>query len=310
MEKEDQGNIILVHKGALGDFLIAWPLFLSIRSRFPGADIYWHGREAFLPWLEPLGIHKVGPGLGNALDSLYSRSCWPEALQGYTVFWFGLDKVTVPAHRDLVYLTGIETCQCIHVRTTYAAQLETQGIPFRNDWHEVWLRHFSEDHPPEHALIFPGSGHHFKNWSLENFVWAAQHLEQSGLQAKLVLGPAEENLDLPDSAPEHILCRDLAELQRLIQKSVLLVGNDSGPMHLGAMFQVPGLVLFGPTPTYRWAPQGMQHLESPAECAPCTATARINCSHPICMSSISREQVRLDLDKLLRGLNYFPSRFL
>ena len=43
-------------------------------------------------------------------------------------------------------------------------------------------------------------------------------------------------------------------LPELMSRAALVVGNDSGPMHLAAAMNVPVLALFGPTDPRRYGP--------------------------------------------------------
>ncbi|WP_291319873.1 glycosyltransferase family 9 protein [Desulfonatronospira sp.] len=300
MKKNTSDNIIFVHKGALGDFLLAWPALLSIRTFFRQAEIFWHGRDAFLPWLHPLGIKKAPYQAASALDGLYSSTGWPRALNKTTVFWFGVDRITVAcSHPQLFFLTAVSSAKIRHVRNNYIHQLHNLNIPFNRKWQETWMDLFAANASREMALIFPGSGNPAKNWPLQNFLWAGECFKNAGYKTLLVLGPAEEKLDLSGSRLKQMRCTTLEELQGLILKSRILLGNDSGPMHLGAMFNKPGLVLFGPTPLRIWRPPGMRALKSPAHCAPCSTTARIRCQQPTCMQAVTRKHFRAWMDNFL-----------
>ena len=87
-------NILIVHNGALGDFICAWPGIYAIVRYFEqqnrAYNFWFSGRESSLHWLKPLGFSKVSFGIKNALDGLYLDPKWPQALEGPTVFWFGL----------------------------------------------------------------------------------------------------------------------------------------------------------------------------------------------------------------------------
>ena len=295
------GNIILVHKGALGDFLLAWPSFLSIRSRFSKAEVFWHGRGEFFSWLKPLGIFKVDSMTARSLDSLYSRPEWPEEVKGFTVFWFGLDRITVPqVHPALFYLKGIDHHLPRHVRKAYATKLQALGIPFRHDWHKTWNKLFDGSAGKRQpVLIFPGSGNSKKNWPLKNYIWIYEQLNNRKHDVRIVLGPADRHLRLDLQEINPVYCDALEQLQKLIIQSRLCLGNDSGPMHLASMHRVPGLVLFGPTSLARWRPSGLKTIKSREACAPCSSIARIECAEAKCMSAIKKEQVLAILCKML-----------
>ncbi|WP_291323756.1 glycosyltransferase family 9 protein [Desulfonatronospira sp.] len=302
MQNITYGNIILAHKGALGDFLLAWPVFLSIRAQFPEAQVYWHGKDAFLPWLGPIGIKKLHSAYISALDGLYSSTRWPETLDGFKVFWFGLDRVTIPgSFHELLFLKAVQPGEHRHVRRSYINSLNELGISYKKDWHLDWINLFGRHTAGRKVLLFPGSGNPAKNWPLERFLDTARYFEQEGFSAVVVLGPAEEHLQIPGDL-QQARCTSLKELQNLVLEACLMLGNDSGPMHLGAMFKKPGLVLFGPTPVSVWRPEGIQVLKTPADCAPCSWTARIRCSNPICMAAIDQRHVKSWGDKFLNRL--------
>ncbi|MBG0775571.1 MAG: glycosyltransferase family 9 protein [Desulfovibrionaceae bacterium] len=67
---------IIVHRGALGDFLCAWPALRSLAARFPGA--LWAGRAAYGPWVESLGLAPCPGPLRAALDRAYGADAPPE----------------------------------------------------------------------------------------------------------------------------------------------------------------------------------------------------------------------------------------
>ena len=87
-------NILIVHNGALGDFLCAWPGILAIVQHLKQAGSPQHfwfaGRDSSLHWLKPLGIVKAPAPVLAAVDSLYFEAQWPKALADTSVFWFAL----------------------------------------------------------------------------------------------------------------------------------------------------------------------------------------------------------------------------
>ena len=72
-----------------------------------------------------------------------------------------------------------------------------------------------------------------------------------------VLGPAEEDrgLALPEGETAQ-RPQSLDELSALLRAARLVVGNDSGPVHLAALHGVPTLAIFGPTDPRAWRPLG------------------------------------------------------
>ena len=84
----------------------------------------------------------------------------------------------------------------------------------------------------------------------------------------------------------------LEVLLALIQKSRLMITNDSGPMHLAAAVETPTCALFGPTSAGKTGPYGNIHqiFQSQVDCSPCFKRV---CPLPkqICLNDISSGQI-------------------
>jgi heptosyltransferase-2 len=64
---------------------------------------------------------------------------------------------------------------------------------------------------------------------------------------------------------------DLSCLAEIIKRSVCMITNDSGPMHLSAALKVPVFALFGPETPQLFAPLGDNHtvFYKQLYCSPC-----------------------------------------
>ena len=151
------------------------------------------------------------------------------------------------------------------------------------------------------AVLVPGAGWPGKQWPAEWFAAIGDRLRREAGFAVVLAG----------SAGEAELCRSvaarmrepaaslagktsLAQLAALLAQAGLFVGNDSGPMHLAACFQIPSVVCFGPTIASKWAPRHararvLQH----EDCAGCVSWHfRASCLHGNrCMKSIAADEV-------------------
>jgi len=115
------------------------------------------------------------------------------------------------------------------------------------------------------TLIHPGSGSPDKNWAIEGFVELAERLRSLGHRVVWILGPAETNL--ASSLSGEVIDRpSLQALAATLARSRLFVGNDSGVSHLAAATGAPTLVLFGPTSSSVWLPDGprVQAVRAPS----------------------------------------------
>lgn len=290
--------VVLVHRGALGDFLTAWPAVYGIYRFFQDHQLYWIGDPDRLTWLAPLGVRACPADLRQGFEALFSPRPGSSDLAGARLFWFGLAGMPpVQGYPGLVFLRGLDPERQVPVWREYAAQLESRGIPRQDRWLDAWQRLFPRVPLPGSpaVLLFPGAGHRAKMWPLVQFFDLARRIRESGLQPRFVFGPVEtdQGLDTAGFAVERP--RSLAELHQLVLGAQGVVGCDSGPMHLAGMSGVPGVVLFGPASVERWAPVGLSVVRAGIECSPCTMDGRIACKDPRCMALIHQHTVWREL---------------
>lgn len=281
--------------------MLGWPCVLSIRRAFPRSRVYWAGADNLLFWLTPLNIIKLPGGLAKEIQKLYHTRKWPQSLSDIKVFWFGIHRVTTAClDNRLIFLRGVEESNKAGFTKTCINQLKKNGIPAEADWEKTWNDYFGPITNPEHVLIFPGSGNRKKNWPLKKYICLAEALQKEGLIIKFILGPVEQEQGLEISGFNSIICKNYEHLQELIKKSLFIVGNDCGPMHLAGMFNVPGIALFGPTAQEIWGPHGIDIVSSPRSCCPCSRNGIIECPDPVCMNEIEVDKVMDVIHKRLQ----------
>jgi heptosyltransferase-2 len=145
-----------------------------------------------------------------------------------------------------------------------------------------------------------------KRWPASRFGRLAAALAARGLQPIVVLGPGEESLarELCEASDRRLPVvgprLDVAGLAGVISGLTMLVCNDSGPMHLAAVFGIPTVAIFGPSEPSRTAPLGDGHevLCRDIECSPGTAP-RCPHEHQSCMRDVSVGEVEAALMRVL-----------
>jgi ADP-heptose:LPS heptosyltransferase len=305
---------ILVHKGGLGDFLQAWPTIHALRCTWPDSEFLWAGRESRRFWLDPLRIGACPPRLRQAVDSLYWADRFPEILAPFEIFWFGLEHSRLSVNdRRIHFLQGIHPYRSIPPRDAYATTAERFGIGITSPWRQdfqSWFRGEADKELSGVVLIFPGSGHPMKCWPMVQFFQLARWLHDHGLSPRFVLGPAEIERGISAEGFPTIRPKSLPDLQETLHNSGFVIGNDSGPMHLAGMLGIPGLALFGPTSSTRWAPEGVAVITGYCSQRPCSLTARIECVDNMCMKSITQEKIRKVLRQVVlpKGNRLIPDR--
>lgn len=112
------------------------------------------------------------------------------------------------------------------------------------------------------VLIHPGAGWANKRYPPRLWGEVARLLEQmSGLRTGVIVGPGEQQLAAEvvssgTGAAEAILAPDLDSLGRLLRSAALVMGGDTGPIHLAQALGRPVLCLMGPTDPERNGPYG------------------------------------------------------
>lgn len=104
----------------------------------------------------------------------------------------------------------------------------------------------------QRIVLLPGAGRPEKEWGAGNFGELARRI---GPAALVAWGPGERDLAESigaDVAPQT----SLRELAWLLRSARLVIGGDTGPLHLAAALGTPLVGLYGPTDPRRNGPYG------------------------------------------------------
>lgn len=105
-------------------------------------------------------------------------------------------------------------------------------------------------HP--YAVIHPLASSDRKTWPAERFCEVARKLWRHYDLEPIFIGACGE--DLRPFRPFRTHTGSLDETKSLIASTALFLGNDSGPAHMAAAFDVPLVVLFAASDPVVWAP--------------------------------------------------------
>jgi heptosyltransferase-1 len=114
------------------------------------------------------------------------------------------------------------------------------------------------------ALITPGAGWGAKQWPTSRYGEVARELAEHGLRALVNHGPAEVELAreveaASGGAAGSIEC-SISQLTALTRRAKLVIGGDTGPVHLAAALEIPIVALYGPTDPKRTGPFGTRAI--------------------------------------------------
>jgi ADP-heptose:LPS heptosyltransferase len=207
-----------------------------------------------------------------------------------------------------------EAARCLGLTTAGqgalgAAVLRRATVPFvpSEDEEALVRRILSEvlSAGPRPIVFQPGSGWSLKNWAPERWGRLGIEIRHRYRVTPLVPGgPGEDALVQAIVDSSEGSCFGLAgrlpvgALAALYRRSSLVVGIDSGPLHLAAMVGTRVVGLYGPLSPRQWGPWSSPERYRLARvslpCSPCDCIFDPPCGvplHPPCMSGITVEAV-------------------
>jgi ADP-heptose:LPS heptosyltransferase len=146
----------------------------------------------------------------------------------------------------------------------------------------------------------------YKRWQPERYAEVARALGKEGLPCVVTFGPTPEERARAEAvvaaaggtarlAPES---GSLPELAALLERCLVFVGSDSGPLHLASLVGTPVVQLLGPTDPVENEPHPgtpSRTVRAPVPCSPC----RRGCSAAVCMRGIESSAVVASVRELL-----------
>jgi heptosyltransferase I len=158
-----------------------------------------------------------------------------------------------------------------------------------------------------YIVLSPGANWPNKRWPARLFSQLADRLHEAGRIPVLTGGPGDRALAEEIAAGSTIPLVDitgktsLKQLAYIIKQAKVLVGGDTGPMHLAAALATPVVALHGPTDIIRNGPYGQGHraLVTPRDCAGCWRRA---CPKGLdCLAEITVDAVHAAVNEVLHG---------
>ena len=112
------------------------------------------------------------------------------------------------------------------------------------------------------VVIHPGAGALNKCWNIDNYLSIVNELRSKNIQVVFLLGPAElerfseEKIQDITNSTKCLKELSLNEVLKVITCTDAFIGNDSGITHLAASMGVNTIVIFGPTNSKTYKPNG------------------------------------------------------
>lgn len=286
--------ILMIHSGAVGDFVLTLPAVAALRRRFPRARITLAGRANVLDLaVNSSCVDRTLDLEKNGFHRLFTADEIPAELVGYLsafdliVSWFGAGDATYTVNlrrcnaRSLIArpFPSADTNQ--HVADHLLSTLAPLGIAgedatptirlnasARARGAEILAQTLSKSqatHPV--VAVHTGSGSLRKCWPAENFARLIDQLvKKQDATILLIQGPDEDSPDavtvkrvlarVRHAKPLLVMGLNLTELAGVLVHGRCFVGNDSGVTHLAAAVGTPVVAIFGVTDPRVWGPRG------------------------------------------------------
>lgn len=324
-----RGEMLIIHQGALGDFILSLPVLETLRRLNNHSKIYIMGYPRILELVENrfyadeiLSIDQKGMATffvkDGSLDPMLSQFFKKFELlvifgkDGESIFIKNLRRVS---KGNIIHINSFPSWgERIHLTDHLLRELSKYGFrPFTsnpklylNKRDREWAQKFWEakgieyKEQREFIAIHPGSGSRKKVWPIDKFLSISKYIEEH-LKGKIILiiGPAEsgeiqklfENKDFNNLIVAKGL--SLIQLASIIECCKLFIGNDSGISHMASALGVPTIAIFGPTDPKVWSPRGenVSIIKKEIPCSPCPEERFFQCKDLICLNGIEQEDV-------------------
>jgi ADP-heptose:LPS heptosyltransferase len=270
-------NVLILHTGALGDFVLAWPLVLALGRLHPQSRIIvvTHASKGALAEaalrVESADVEQGwGPLLGGDADRpLGERAA--KLLEGaHAIYFFAGPAEPIQARAPEAQVMALRTVPpegwSKHASEWLLEQLAPQAA-VRTAVEQI-LRSVASrgvgtgrSHDGD-VVVHPGSGSRAKCWPVERFVELIARLRHARREVRVLIGEVEqerfaaEQIEALEKAAPVRRPHGYVELLNELRSAGQLICNDSGPAHLGGIIGVPTLALFGPTDPAVWRPLG------------------------------------------------------
>jgi lipopolysaccharide heptosyltransferase II len=331
----DARRICLIKPSAFGDVVQTLPLLPVLRERFPNATISWAINQGLADLIDghPQLDQIIPIDRGASLNGWRKLLAQLRRQRFDLVFDLqGLLRTAVMTAATRAPLrVGLQTaregshlaCHMLlpdtgkqvpaHLRYWKVAEALGMGrfrrettVPIRPDEH-TWAKEHLQPLSGRVLVVHPGARWVTKRWPVERFAAVAAKARRFFGMTTVLIGSRDE---LPFALQvEHLLKRftpsapvvnlagqtSLRQLAAVLQHSLVLLSNDSGPMHLAAGLGTPVVGIFTCTSPQRSGPPGPMHELVSTQLA-CAASYKKHCpfrgeKHMACMEEIEIERV-------------------
>ena len=260
-------RILVIKLGALGDFVHAFHAFAAIRAQHPCSRITLLTTAPYLalaeasPWFDEVRVDPRAPWWNlpalwrtaramRGFDFVYDLQTSRRSSRYFTLAgrppWSGIAAGCSHPHAN--------PCRdAMHTIERQREQLQRAGVTRRDAPARDWLVRRGHRHglAAPYALLVPGGAGlgSVKRWPADRYAEVARRLLGRGLTPVVLGGRAEAALarTILAACPGAVdlTCRtSIEDIAALASGAAVVLGNDTGPVHIAASAGAPTVVLF------------------------------------------------------------------
>ena len=308
-------SILVIRLGAMGDVIHALPAVTTLKRSFPDRKTIWLVSPRWIPLLEgnpfideliPFNrtgwdswrqLRSIQPDLAIDFQGLL-QSALAGRMAGAREFYGFVSSVAREPLASLFYTHRIAVTGPHRVERNLQLVGAAGGT---KQTQQAWIPQGSPqgDLPTApFVLSSPFAGWGSKQWPLTHYERLGHLLKKEGIEL-VINAPAERADELAGIRYVRVHTSSLSGLIDATRRATAVMGVDSGPLHLAAALDKPGVALFGPTDPAQTGPFNSRMIVLRAESAETTYKrgADVHSS----MAEISVEQVSGALIRSLAG---------
>ncbi|MFL6450765.1 MAG: glycosyltransferase family 9 protein [Bryobacteraceae bacterium] len=274
--RNNSESMLVIRLGAMGDIIHTLPAVSSLKTSFPDHKISWLVSPRWAPLLE--GNPAVDDLIFFEREGLSAiRNTWRRLRQKRFKVAFDFQGLLQSAlaggaaHADTLYGFSSAVARESHAAWFYDRAIDVVG-PHRVERNlqliaaagasrlseRAWIPAGREDGrlpAGPFVLACPFAGWTGKEWPLEYYEPVARFLRREGLELVLNVPESQRN-ETAKLGEVNVHTSAIPGLIHATRRATAILGVDSGPLHLAAALDKPGVALFGPTDPALTGPYG------------------------------------------------------
>ena len=325
-------NILIIHTAFIGDIVLSTALVSKVKEKYPDSDIYYlttplgkeilknnpkikeiivydkrgkdKGFGAFISFVRKIRKLKIDVCL---TPHRYLRSSILSLLSGASIrVGYDIASLSFVYNKKIKYnKTKHEVEKLLSFVDDSPKRFELEMYPSEKDKIKIdtILKNFFQN--KKIILIAPGSKWFTKRWPEEYFKTLIQNLVKRNNLLIVITGGKEEKeieLNLDSKVLDLRGEISLLELAELTKRAVLVVSNDSAPIHITSAFPDTRIIgIFGPTVKefgfFPWSQNSKVFEIDNLYCRPCAIHGGNSCpeKHFRCMREITPDLIENEI---------------